>query len=275
MRSIGVFAVTLACFVSAWAQSPGSLRPSSLSNGLVLYDDFNGPRIDPTKWDDWNATFGMREAVRELSPPYQGQGNNGYLHFFHRAYSWTGNDQDTSYGWLGLQFTNPASVTSTLFSVTVNRLAVGGCQTNSATSTAWAGFVGRYFNYAGSQDGNQDVEAGIVVQRVNTDPGSGLTVLAHVSTGDGTVTQFQNVGVASLGQTSKLFIRWDQPNHQFIFQVNGNTPVAIGYNVSDTAPPSNKLKAFWAAQGTPHCTSKPPGSAMIDANIDNVYVDSF
>lgn len=70
----------LACFfgvaVVPWAQSPA--KPNlATAKPLVLYDNFNGPRIDPAKWNDWMASANMREAVRELSPPYQGQGNNG------------------------------------------------------------------------------------------------------------------------------------------------------------------------------------------------------
>lgn len=269
-----VVIAAFAYFVSvAWAQS--SATPSSTTiSPLVLYDDFNGPRIDPSKWDDWTQSAGIREAVRELSPLYQGQINNGRLHIFQRAYSWTGNDDGASYGWLGLQFTNP-SVVETSFTVAVNGATLSECQSNpSSSSSAWAGFVGRYFNFAGQQNDSQDVEAGIALFRESTDTGTSLRVQAHISSGDGTVNSYQTLGSVRLGQTAKLRVKWDQPNHQFVFQLNCNPAVSMSYNVSDTFPPVTQIKAFWVGQGTPNCTTKPPGSAMMDAYFDNVYVNA-
>jgi hypothetical protein len=102
MKQIAICVLAFGCFVSAaLAQSPSKTNTTAL-NSLILYDNFNGLGIDPARWDDTAEPSRMREAVRELSPSYQGQGNSRRLHIFTRSYSWTGNDQDVSWGWLGL-----------------------------------------------------------------------------------------------------------------------------------------------------------------------------
>lgn len=47
----------------------------------ILYDDFNGQKIDPAKWSDSSSTYWVREMVRELSPAYQGQGSSQTTHW--------------------------------------------------------------------------------------------------------------------------------------------------------------------------------------------------
>lgn len=263
------------CFVCAMSAQSPSTPNSATVKPLVLYDDFNGKRIDPTKWDDSMQSGEMREVVRELSPPYQGQGNNRRLHMYHQTYSWRGNDNGGEAGWIGLRFMNPSSIVETSFSIASNGATVSGCTSNPSTSSSvWAGFVGRFFNYGTQQDGAQDVEADIALNRDSTNPNAPMTVDIHYTTGDGMYSNYQTAGVVSLGETVKFHIKWDQPNHQFIFQVNNNPPVSMPYNIPDTSPPASPIKEFWVGQSTPHCTATPTGSAMMDVYFDNVYVNA-
>jgi hypothetical protein len=272
----------IAVFVSVISIS-ALLQAQSSDNTLTLYDNFNGRWIDPAKWDDWTQSPGMFEAVRELSPPYHGEDNNRRLRnrrlrIFQRAYSETVNDYDASYGWLGLQVPFNAiamSIVDTSFTVSVNSVTLSGCQSNpDSHSVAWAGFVGRYFNYSGFSDA-QDVEAGIDLYRDMTDAGTQLSVRVHVSSGDGFVNNYQIIGYVSLGQTAKLRVRWDRPNQQFLFQLNTHPVVSLKYDASDIFLPVNTLKAFWLGRGTPNCTTTPLGMAMMDAYFDNVYIGTF
>jgi hypothetical protein len=238
----------------------------------VLYDDFNGRWIDPTKWDDSTGSVRSREAVRELSPPYQGEGNNRRLHIFQRAYSWTGNNDGVEWGGLGLQFTNPASINEVSFDVLVNRAAISGCPANPSTGTAYANFSGTFFNYLGA-----DVYAGISLIRESNDAQAPLRVQAGYNSADWSISDSQTLGYVSLGQTAKLRVRWDQPNHQFIFQLNRDPEVIMGYGsgILDTIPPSVQTKGLGIARGVPHCAPPSPlGSAMINAYFDNVYVNA-
>jgi hypothetical protein len=271
-----IFVVLLVCFFAV-ALTPRAQSPTT-PNGtvvrpLVLYDDFSGPRIDPTKWNDWMASGSMREAVRELSPSYQGEGNKRRLHVFQRAYSETFNDLDASYGWLGLQFSNPTPITEVSFKIAVNSATVSECQSNpSVGSSVWAGFGGRFFSTDGSPDGSNDVNAGVELFRDSTNTGAMLGVRAVI--GAPGYYDSRTLGFVSLGQTAKLHAKWDQPNHQFIFQLNGDPVVSMAYSLIDTYPPGISLKVLSVTRGIPNCTTSPLGSAMMDAYFDSVYVNA-
>ncbi len=274
MKRIGIYVLLFGCLVSAaLAQSPSKTNTTT-RNPLVLYDDFSGLRIDPARWDNTAEPSLMREAVRELSPPYQGQSNNRRLHIFTRSYSWTGNDQDVSWGWLGLQFPNPASITEISFHVLVNSAAMSTCQSNPSTAfTVGAQFRGRFFNTTGPVESG-DVEAGISLDRSATDDAKApLTVNAWYYTLDESASDGRTLGFVSPGQTAKLHMKWDQPNHQFLFQLNSHPVVVIGYNISDAFPPNTPYKGIQVTPGTPNCTTTPLGSAMMDAYFDSVYVN--
>ena len=51
------------------------------------------------------------------------------------------------------------------------------------------------------------------------------------------------LGQVKPGSTNFLYLQWDQPNHQFIFRLNNESPVYEPYTVSDTSPP------FFAQKG--------------------------
>lgn len=256
------------------AQTPIKPTPPVVKQ-LVLYDDFNGRWIDPEKWGDWSDLQGVRHAVIDLSQSYQGAGNDRRLRIFQRANSLTIGDSDVRWGWLALQVTNPASITEISFEITVNSAALVGCQSNPNAGATWAGFVGRFFNYQGQEYGDAgDVEAGIDLAREGTDARAPLRVGAHFTTMDGSASDWPNLGFVNVGQTAKLRIEWDQPNHQFVFQLNKDPEVYSQYSVPETSAPATALNAFWVGRGTPDCTTTPLGSTMIDTHFDNVYVNA-
>jgi hypothetical protein len=279
MKRIWIF-LLIACAFSvsaAWAQQAQSPTKANapVVKPLVLYDDFNGRWIDPAKWRDWSDLQGVRHAVIDLSPSYQGAGNNRRLRMFQRANSLTIGNQDVRWGWLGLQVPDPASITEISFVVLVNSAAISGCQSNPNTGGAWSGFVGRFFNYQGQEYGDAgDVEVGLSVVRDGTDARVPLRVDAHYGSEDGSANEYQTLGFVPLGQTAKLRVKWDQPNHQFIFQLNQDPEVFMGYTIPEMSPPNIPIKALWVGRGTPDCTTTPLASTMMDAYFDNVYVNA-
>jgi hypothetical protein len=104
MKRNSLFLAVLCAFsvTAAWAQSV-SKPNAKVASPLVLYDNFNGRWIDPAKWYDLTGTANLLEIDRELSPPYQGQGNNRRLHLYARAYGVIGS-QGVEYGQVGLKF---------------------------------------------------------------------------------------------------------------------------------------------------------------------------
>jgi hypothetical protein len=134
--------------------------------------------------------------------------------------------------------------------------------------------VGRFFNYEGQQNGDQgDVEEGLSVVRDGTDARAPLRVDAHYNSEDWSASDYQTLGFVPLGQTARLRVKWDQPNQRFIFQLNKDPEVFVGYGIPDTSAPSIPSKALWVARGTPGCSTTPLGSAMMDAYFDNVFVN--
>jgi hypothetical protein len=276
MKRNSLFLAVLCAFsvAAAWAQSTRSALKANpkVVTPLVLYDNFNGRLINPAKWYDTAQSAQMREAVRDLSPSYQGEGNNRRLRIFQRAYSPADGNQDLTFGWLGLRFTNEAAITEVSFEVTVPAAEISPCQSNSSPGIVGAQFRGRFFNTGGPEG---DVEAGITLDRDSTDPRAPLAVYGFYYVESGSPGDSVLLGFAPLGQTAKLRFKWDKPNHQFILQLNKDAEVSLVYNLADTYTPSVQYKAIQVTPGVPNCTITPPGSAMMDAYFDNVYVNSL
>jgi len=77
----------------------------------------------------------------------------------------------------------------------------------------------------------------------------------------------------NIGIVSTLRIKWDQPNHNFIFQLNNQAEVVSHYAVSDTTPAVFSYKTINAGRVVPHCrTTRRPFISM-DAFVSNVYVN--
>jgi hypothetical protein len=250
---------------------------STASAQLVLYDNFSKRTIDPAKWDGLqNAESDLRETIRELVA-----NDDGYrLHLAQRAYSDVTDDSGGSGGLWGLAFPNPSAITAISFTATVNRANVAACSTNTGLDVTAAEFRGNFFNVQSSPTSSiGDVVGEIGINRAATDTNTSLTVSAFVNEcsdqfcGNQANLAYQVLGTVSLGSTNLLSIRWDQPNHRFIFRLNNNVPVFESYDVPDTNPPFFAQKGIDLSRVVPHCTSSPRPSAFIDAYFDNVYVN--
>src|SRR5262249_51816291 len=141
----------------------------------------------------------------------------------------------------GLGFAQPSRVKAVSFNVAVDEGELVGCAGNP--SFAIVGFFGDYFNPTGANNGQTgDIVASIAVTRVSTDTGT-LDVGASVSQcqdpkcNGQTTLSFQDLGTVRAGSSNRLSAIWDQPNHQFIFRMNNDTPVALAYTVPDSFPP--------------------------------------
>ena len=90
---------------------------------------------------------------------------------------------------------------------------------------------------------------------------------------NGTVLGYQVLGMVALKSTNTLFVQWDQPNHQFIFQLNNGAQVFESYSVSDTSPPFDAFKNIDLSRVVSDCTAAPRPYTLLDADFDNVYVN--
>jgi hypothetical protein len=249
---------------------------------LVLYDNFNSQRIDPAKWDgsflfqDPNS----REAVRELSTT-AGQNEDRRLHLQETTYSATTDDNGGSGSIFGLGFPVPSAITEASFSVVVREAKTVACGSNpSSPVDIGPEFRGRFFNTESSPTSQLgDVEGGIGAYRTPGDVGSAIQVGFHYERCDDdfcstrTPLDFGVLGYIQPGTTNRFHIKWDQPHHRFVFQLNNGPLVFSPYAVSDSSLPSFAFRAIDIAQQVAHCTTMPRPFASIDAYFDNVRVN--
>lgn len=251
---------------------------------LVLYDNFNSKHIDPAKWSGFQFyNPDQREAVRELvSPNGMGQHSNGgrRLHISERDYATTTDDYGSNGDTFGLEFADPAAVTEVSFTVAVNDAEAVACTSNPSQTVTDAEFRGTFFNTDPSPTSQiGDVVAVVSVTRSPNDAGSALNVVGFYTRcedqycGSQTTLAVRSLGHVEPGVAATLRIKWDQRNHQFIFQLNHQPPVALPYTVSDTTPPVFLDKFIGLARVVAHCTTTPRAYTAIDAYFDNVYVN--
>jgi hypothetical protein len=245
---------------------------------LVLYDNFRSAKIDPSKWIGWQwFDPDIRDAMRQPV----GEEENRRLHLSLTAYSATTDDSGGSGNVFGLAFPNPAAVTEVSFDVTVNQAVAVGCNSNpNGPIGTGPELRGNFFNTESSPTGQLgDVTAVISITRTPTDVGGALTAAgfytrcANQSCNSFTSLDYRVLGSVQPGAVSTLRIKWDQPNHRFIFQLNGNAEVVSPYTVSDTTPPVNAFKIIDIARVVPHCTTTPRPFISMDAFFSNVYVN--
>ena len=245
---------------------------------LVLYDNFNSKRIDPSKWTgEPSSPSGSDIDRREVAVELVGGGNRR-LHLLETVYSATTDDNGMGGSGFGLGFAAPGKVTAVSFTLAVNQETSLGCPNSTAFGDA--GFFGDYFNPTGGQDGQTgDIVASIGISRFSTDSGTSLDVNGSVSQcadskcNNQTTLSFEDFGLVELGSTNMLSVRWDQPDHQFVFRVNNNPPVPVKYTIPDGFSPGLADRSFFVFGSVPHCTTKPRPFASVDALFDDVYVN--
>ena|SRR5215469_9102449 len=202
------------------AAARGQTRSPNGLTWLVLYDNFNSSVINPAKWAGLqNYDPDLRETVRDLTPT-PGVKGDYRLHLMHRAYSAVTDDSGGSGGLWGLSFPNPSAVTAIGFTLSVDKIAVTSCASNSGIGGGAAEFRGNFFNTQSSPTSSiGDVLADIGISRTVTDTGSTLTAVGFVNEcadpfcGAQTNLAYHVLGQVNPGSTNFLHLEWDQPNH--------------------------------------------------------------
>jgi hypothetical protein len=247
---------------------------------LKLYDNFRTKRIDPSKWVGEPASLpgSTDKDRREVSVVLTGEETNRHLRISQTNYSATMDNNGSGGSGFGLGFAQPSKVRAVSFTLKVDQMQLVDCGITQTFATV--GFFGDYFNPTGATNGQTgDVVASIGVTGFNTNPGTAFDVGASVSqcqdaqcNGQATLSS-QDLGLVPAGSTNTLLAAWDQPNHQFLFRLNNNSPIALGYAVPDSFPPGNADKSFFVFGLVPHCTVSPRPLASVDSLFGNVYVN--
>jgi hypothetical protein len=205
-----IFVVCFLCF-SVRVQAQQS------SGHLVLYDNFDGKFLDPTKWATSSPcfTWTVLDCAREIQ--------DGKLRLAVRGYGAVNSNQGSQYGESELHFINPTPITSIAAQVVVRRTSALGCAANTDGSHAHALIAGTFFN-SGSGDPADDVQAFLIFDRYSSDP-VGVTSAEAFLHWQGQFFGGIGLGTVNVGQKVIAELTWDQPNHRFVASV---TDLATG-----------------------------------------------
>jgi hypothetical protein len=254
------------------------LLPRTTVAQLKLYDNFSSSRINPSKWIGEPASLvgGSDQDRREVSIGLSGAEGNRRLQILQTSYSAITDDDGSSGIGFGLGFVQPGKVKAVSFTLAVDKLRVVDCGSNPSFGTV--GFFGDYFNPTGATDGQTgDIVASIGVTRFSRtgtlDVGASISQCQDAQCNGQTTIASQDLGFVKAGSTNTLSATWDQPNHQFVFSLNNDPPIALPYTMPDSLPPGKADKSFFVFGNVPHCTAKPRPFASIDALFDDVYVN--
>jgi hypothetical protein len=255
----------LALFIAlpcAWSQQ--SQPPS----GLHLYDNFNKPFIDTSKW----ATQGLcgpptMECVREIE--------RGQLRLRSRAYGATNSDTGTQFGNSGVNMTN-TSVTDIALQVRVRNSSPQDCATNPGVAHSQVLLSGAFFNGGGGTSAD-DVQAYLQLDRNYS-----TTVPPTVEAGGflyyhGQFFDNVDLGPVDVGEQVIVELRWDQPNHQFLVSLtrplhHTKVQLSMPYTISDTTAAVAPFRSLGANVFPANCTTKST-AADLDVLFDNVMTN--
>ena len=264
-RTLALTALTVLAALAAAA-----VQPAQAVEPFKVYDTFNGPQIDLTRWVE-------TERVRSLRA--------GALNLMQRTLGSATADSGLSFVNFNENLVNANAVTALRAKVTVNALEVNACPSNPAIAEARARIVGGFFNVGTPAPGSQlgDAIGQVKVTRFSNsaDPAGVLRVigsLAICTTADcnnaNLVGNAVDLGTVSVGQSLTIQIQWDQPGKAFLFgRDNGAFSGSVAYTEADASPPSLAFKQVSTRVSVPACLSAPAVSATVDASFDNIAVN--
>lgn len=242
---------------------------------LVLYDNFNGKVLNPRKWYGAENQTGnqAREVERQIS--------SKRLNMALRVY----NDSDSSESIQSSQnllyFTRHQALTSIKARVVVDQYDFNGCS-DKDYSYGMARIKGYFFNASTPEEGSykDDVNAEIRVQGYSNDPGV-LDVIAKVERCkddmcyDTEMLYWKTLGSVQAGEAVPLRVRWDKPNHRFVFYHNHKTYIYSykGILSDERLASHSNNKRLDITIVTRTCSDNVISNGFLDVYFDDVYVN--
>jgi hypothetical protein len=241
---------------------------------LVLYDDFKLPLIDPNKWAPLPVGENVLDTARVI--------RDDHLWLAAKSYANPSSDVGLSFQGTGLAFSDPASVTAIRSTVTVIDTGATACPSNPGTfAAAQTTIQGSFFSAGTPTPGHakDDVNGAVYLGHSPNDAPNVVRIYFSVfqclddfcdSTAD---LAGGSLGTTTTGQPVTVLIRWDRPNHRFIFRSSLNPPVAAPYSVADGVGPGFPHKFLLIANAIPNCTSSPRPTELMSAMLGSVFVN--
>jgi hypothetical protein len=257
---------------------------------LVLYDNFSGNVLDPSKWvgsesSGSNSGNQGRDVIRRIAVNGLSQGNHA-LALGYVGYCDNLDDSHDCESVLQLHFTDPTTVTTIQATIKPRQVEATSCSSQPGIPTFISARLYGFFFNSGvvappANDHTNDVVARIQVGSDSTNPDlTNLSVNARVfrctnsdcSNGTDVAQSPQAMGTIALNASTTLTMQWDATANQFIFTRDSLTPVTIPYVLFDDFPPSLDDKRIDVAVDVPSCTASVP-HGTIAAFIDDVFVN--
>lgn len=187
-------------------------------------------------------------------------------------------------------FKSPERVTAIGATVTVERVELGSCSSNTgAVGEARAQIVGQFFNDGtGSSASGRTGDIGALIrvtrQSNAADPADVLWVRAWVwrcanadcSASPNLNDQEFDLGTVKIGRPVAVLIQWDQPNHRFLLSRDGVLLHDVYYGAvytSDMTPPYTPFKSLLTRLNLPNCANGGGTPGAIRAGFDNILVN--
>ena len=246
-----------------WPSSPAALEP------LAVYENWAASSIRPDRWLGGEG-FGGQEVKRRVMP-----GNTLLLRY--RREGSTASDTGSTGSDQFLTTANPTQINEIEATFTVTNLSMATCAANNsgaATRARPARLLMQKFN-DGTQSapGNRtgDYLAGVQARRdgSSASPGGVLNVEGFIvrctdascSTNSPVVSNILPTTV-SVGQSFTLRLKWDQPNHRFLFGLDDSPDTTLPYSASDTSPANSTFVDLDVSHTTANCTA---GAVAVDS----------
>lgn len=237
---------------------------------LVVYDDFNGGRIDETRWvgrqlvTNDGGTGSLLEIQREVT-------NAQVLMLQARVVSGKGEGPGRYSVDNALMFQDSNSLNEIAFDAAIRRVDVFSCAVG-ADAEAGARGVFPLFN-----DGLGDVIAIIGMMRSSRSnaPVGELDVFAslvHRTEEADTPLGFASLGTTTVGRSVRLRTRWDPVRNRVRFQRDADPLASIDYVNPVIAGPGRPRKHLAVTASVGDCSSGSASAAAVAA-FDNVRVN--
>jgi len=242
------------------AASPGAVA--------TPYEDWQGGVIRSDRWQG-GEDFGLQEVDREVTA--------GNLQLRARLQGTAASNAGSTNAAQFLNVTNPAAVKGIEASFTVTNLGMNVCAANNAglvTRSRPARLLMEKFNdgtqsVAGNRVGDYLAIVEVFRNGSSTDPAGVLRVAGQLircedaTCGTSTTVALDTLeGTVTVGQPFTLRLKWDQPNHQFLFGLDGSVDVALPYSANDAAPANSQFVNMHMRQDAANCTA---GAVALDA----------
>jgi FG-GAP-like repeat len=235
----------------------------------TVYEDWHEGAIRSARWLG-GESFGGQELAREVI-------SGKLLEMRYRRGGTTASDTGSTSSDQFLSIADPARTDGIGATFTVNNLSMTVCAANNAGAVTRARparlLISRFNDGTQSVPGNRlgDYLAGVQAFRDGSSPNPAgvLNIQGFIvrctdasCTTNTLVVSNTLVTTVSVGQPFTLRLKWDQPNHQFLFGLDGSADTALPYAVSDTAPANVPFEDIDVSHTTANCTA---GAVVIDS----------